>query len=280
MASTPESSTDSIDQYMEVLSCEYGVPELDGHYRLRIGKEVKYLTIQSGVYTDEDTMCFPRLFVRSLPKLPDEPWTSLDISRDDETGNLRLKPTNDPLPSAEPWHSNLVDELSLPKVKSISSKIYETRYEGNPAIAKIARFPWEMRLLETETMVYEDLTLLCEEEDTANSIMPAFLGHLVEPNGRVMGILLAKIEGRYAGTEDLDVCRDLVRRIHEMDVIHGDVNRYNFIITENGGKRAFLVDFENAEQFSEERAKEEMEGLEKELEEESGRGMKSAAYTA
>lgn len=262
------------DPDIEVLNCEYGVPKLDGHYRLRIGKVVKYLTIQSGVYTDEDTMCFPRLFVRSLPKLPDDPWTSLDMSLD-ENGKLHLKPSNDPLPSAEPWHSNLVDVLSLPKIKTVSSKIYETQYQGQPAIAKIARFPWEMRLLKTETMVYNDLTVLGEEENSP-LIMPPFLGHLVE-NGRVMGMLLGKIEGMYAGIKDLPVCRDVVRRLHEMEIIHGDVNRYNFVISENG-KRAFLLDFENAEQFNEERAKEEMGCLEKELEEETGRGMKSLAY--
>ncbi|KAK2764584.1 hypothetical protein FQN54_009279 [Arachnomyces sp. PD_36] len=271
-----DSRPEAEDRDIEVLSCEYGVPELDGQYRLRIGKVVKYLTIQSGVYTDEDTMCFPRLFVRSLPKLPDDPWTSLEISRDG-SGKLHLQTSNEPLPSAEPWHSNLVDVLSLPKIKTISSKIYETLYQGQPAIAKIARFPWEMPLLRMETVVYNDLTVLGEEDGNLPAIMPPFLGHLVE-NGRVMGMLLGKIEGTYAGIKDLSICRNIVRRLHDMEIIHGDVNRYNFIVSENG-ERVVLLDFENAEQFSEERAREEIECLERELKEESGRGKKSLAYT-
>lgn len=63
----------------------------------------------------------------------------------------------------------------------------------------------------------------------ANSIVH---GHLTE-NGRVMGFLVEKVEGRFACSDDLAQCEALLRRLHglgDLGLVPRDVNRYNFIM--------------------------------------------------
>jgi serine/threonine protein kinase len=101
-------------------------------------------------------------------------------------------------------------------------------------------------------------------------ISPKVLGQLTEC-GRVIGLLMERQEGRFASIEDLPECAATVRKLHEIGLVHGDVNRYNFVINEEKGNVA-LIDFEHAEEFSEEAAKKALESLESELNEETGRG--------
>ncbi|KAK2748746.1 hypothetical protein FQN57_000327 [Myotisia sp. PD_48] len=66
-------------------------------------------------------------------------------------------------------------------------------------------------------------------------------------------------------------CEKLVRKLHRLELIHGDVNRYNFPM----GKEVEdvrLVDFEHAEEFNEDTASAELEALPLELAGETGRG--------
>ncbi|KAI1271329.1 alpha-galactosidase A [Xylaria sp. FL0933] len=97
----------------------------------------------------------------------------------------------------------------------------------------------------------------------------AFLAHVHE-NGRIVGFLLEKIEGRSASSQDLSVCETALRKLYELGLVHGDVNRYNFLVTEEGVK---LLDFERLrENASPESMSKELESLRAELVDESGRG--------
>lgn len=128
-------------------------------------------------------------------------------------------------------------------------------------ITKIARFEWEMPRMEQETRAYQLLE--------GSRLAPRFLGHIHE-NGRVMGFLLEKLEGRSASIQDLDACETALGKLHEFGLLHGDANRYNFLVTEEGVK---LLDFELAEEnASRESMCEELEHLRVELVDESGRG--------
>lgn len=52
----------------------------ESYYRLRLGTQVKYVTISPGTF-DRDTLSFP---VPSLPRFPDnEEWTIAHLSRDE-----------------------------------------------------------------------------------------------------------------------------------------------------------------------------------------------------
>ena len=47
--------------------------------------------------------------------------------------------------------------------------------------------------------------------------------------GRVIGLLLQKVEGEFAGPEDHDVCKKATLEINAAGLVHGDVKRYNFM---------------------------------------------------
>jgi RIO-like serine/threonine protein kinase len=61
----------------------------------------------------------------------------------------------------------------------------------------------------------------------------------------VLGFLVELVQGRRAGPEDLQECRGVVQRRHAQDsIVHGDLNRHNFIVVSDG--TVTLIDFEVA----------------------------------
>ncbi|KAH7483460.1 hypothetical protein FOMA001_g5914 [Fusarium oxysporum f. sp. matthiolae] len=126
----------------------------------------------------------------------------------------------------------------------------------------MARFPWEIAYVAAETHIYKTLE--------SSGIAPQFLGHISE-GSRTIGFLLEKFQGRHAGKEDLEACQNVLSQLHDLGILHGDVNRYNFIIGTDG--KAVLIDFEKArENASVEEKEAEMKTLPQQLAEESGRG--------
>ena len=115
--------------------------------------------------------------------------------------------------------------------------------------------------METETRIYQLLE--------GTGLAPAFLGH-VDENGRVIGLLLEKAEGRFASIDDINECKTALQQLHKLGLQHGDVNRHNFLVDED---RVKLIDFghtqENAVKDS---LREELEGLAAEPVDNSGRG--------
>ncbi|KAI0190382.1 alpha-galactosidase A [Xylaria flabelliformis] len=259
-------STDSI----EVLSQE--ISDEEGMYRIRSGQQVYYLTISTDVF-DEDTMCRPYLLLPQLPSLSDMPSRKIKLSRNQD-GSLAVTAYHDPLQEITfIWHEKRIDVLSLPRIKRLRSGVFETLYEGRAAVAKIACFEWQIPSLTRETWAYCVLTETQRPSD-GPLIAPEFLGHLTE-NGRVMGFLIEKLEGRFACSDDLTQCAALLKRLHglgDLGLVHGDVNRYNFIVEECCRGCVRLVDFEHAQDYDEELAHAELESLPAELAEETGRG--------
>lgn len=148
-------------------------------------------------------------------------------------------------------------------------------------VAKIACFDWQVARIERETWAYSLLTEHRHLHPDEPPIAPDFLGHLTE-NGRVMGFLLEKVEGTSASIDDLAICEALLRRIHGLGLIRGDVNRHNFIVDRESSRSGTvrLVDFEHAEDFDEEQARSELLSLPAELVEETGRGLLSCCNEA
>lgn len=239
----------------------------ESEYRLRIGNQVKYLVISPGTF-DRDTLSFP---IPSLPRLPcQEEWTVAHISRDEISGDLKTSISNRTLAGVKcRWHQTQVDCLELERTKQLTTMAFEAvSHSLRPVIrssatiiAKIARFEWEIPRIEHETRAYQLLE--------GSGLAPLFLGHIHE-NGRIIGFLLEKIEGRFASSQDLSICETALGKLHELGFKHGDVNRYNFLVTEEGVK---LLDFECLlENGSPESMRKELESLRAELVDESGRG--------
>ncbi|KAF2651898.1 hypothetical protein K491DRAFT_681772 [Lophiostoma macrostomum CBS 122681] len=240
----------------------------ESEYRLQIGNQVKYLVISPRTF-DRDTLSFP---FQSLPRLPyNDERTVVHISRDETSGDLKTSISNRTLAGARcQWHHTRVDCLELEKTKQLTAMAFEAISRSSlpvtfpsPAtvIAKIARFEWELHRIQQETRAYQLLE--------GFGLAPRFLGHVHE-NGRIIGFFIEKIGGRSASFQDLSICETALGRLHELGLIHGDVNRYNFLVTEDGVK---LLDFECLlENASPESMRKEMENVRAELVDESGRG--------
>lgn len=83
-------------------------------------------------------------------------------------------------------------------------------------------------------------------------------------------MLLEYIDGRRLWKEDYRTCANALCRLHDLGLIHGDLNLDDFIVTEEGAVK--LMDFENCRIGTEEETMMELKELGKELEENSGRG--------
>ena len=244
----------------------------ESDYRIQVDDRVRYISVKPNVYDYSDILCFPPLLIDNLPPFPAGDWTTMTVDRDSH-GALTRSMSFAPLAAVTSiWHPRMVDILSLKRVKRFNVRTYEVEWEGNKtAVAKIARFEFEIPQVERETQIYRALSTT-----GTPTWAPAFLGHLVE-NGGVMGLLVEKMEGRRAGIEDYKACEEVVRKLHKTGLIHGDLNRYNFLVDELTGMeerkvRVTLIDFENARLYDERTAMKELGGLPDQLSEETGRG--------
>lgn len=247
---------------LKVLSQEIDCAELDENYfRILVNNQVRYIVVDPGLLS-VDTLSFPPDFFANIPKLPKGDWKSARISRAPEGLVIKTTQTGIDLVGIEcRWHPTFVDVLSFVSDVQINFRVREVQFASKPAISKIARFPFEIPRMENETAIYEAIA--------GHDVGPAFLGHLVE-HDRIMGILIEKVEGTHAGIEDLQACQTVVRRLHSLGIVHGDLNRYNFVITEKG---ATLIDFENATIDGDQSAMDlEYSKLSEQLREETGRG--------
>lgn len=241
----------------------------DSHFRILVnGNMVKYITIQPGLYTEED-MCFSPMLMLILPPFPPGDWNEASVTRDPETSLISFtNVVHRPLVGVTSiWHPNKVDYFDLRLGRKWKSAVYEAEVlvkDGNSieCFAKYARFEWEISAINYETAAYECLD--------GEGIGPAFLGHLTE-HGRVIGFLIEKIpNARHAGPEDLELCQKALAKLHSLSIKHGDTNKHNFLISEG---RAIIIDFDCAEKCSDrDELEREQQGLVAQLNDTSGRG--------
>lgn len=230
----------------------------------RGGTRIVYVSIDSGVY-DQDDYCFPPALLSKLPPFPPGNWNKGHITKTEGNPEPHLAWTRySELPRVNAtWYDTFVDYNSLHFCsKGCSTNVMEASHpELGKVIAKFARFEWEIGYFEAETIAYHWID--------GHGIGPKFLAHLTE-GGRVIGFLLEKVEGHYAGIEDLARCEDKVRKLHSLGIVHGDLNRYNFLVTAD---RVTLIDFETCKKCQADAAKaKELETLRENLVDTSGRG--------
>jgi len=233
-------------------------PNQESLYRFRNGSYVLYVTLAANcVLLDDSDYGFPPAIRNILPRTIDTSYNHAFIdSFGIATFSIREFKGVTTL-----WHNTKIDIIPLPVVRAIKANCFKVQYDGDWAIAKFARFDWEIRFIETETAIYQTID--------EHNIAPKFLGHLHE-NGRVVGLLLAYMEGRRPQTEqDYGMCASVLSRLHNLGLVHGDVNLDNFIVT---GIEAKLVDFETCRSGTVDERMMEVKRLEREFEEDSRRG--------
>jgi tRNA A-37 threonylcarbamoyl transferase component Bud32 len=75
---------------------------------------------------------------------------------------------------------------------------------------------------------------------------------------------------RHTGTQDLEACREVLSRLHDLGVRHGNTNRSNFLVHDS---KATLIDFDTAQKCDDRNLLlQEFENLTVRLKDPSGRG--------
>ncbi|GFF59408.1 LOW QUALITY PROTEIN: uncharacterized protein DSM5745_06187 [Aspergillus udagawae] len=168
--------------------------------------------------------------LRNIPKWEEE-WRTLTVWRGiqgiestlDEFLLHGLDVSQLNIPSA--IFLNLLD---LTTVSRISDRISRVKYNGETWILKIAH---EIPALRREVLVYSMLTL------NAFPLAPKFIGFAYEETkAPIVGFLMEDISGHHPDIHDLTDCMKTVHRLHTYGIVHGDLNRYNFLMTEDGAK--------------------------------------------
>ncbi|CAH0044852.1 unnamed protein product [Clonostachys solani] len=108
-----------------------------------------------------------------------------------------------------------------------------------------------------------------------SSLVPKLLGYVSESSSaaRIIGFLVEKVNGRHADLEDLEVSEAALDRLH-ISLVHGDLCKYNIIITDKGPKFIDLEDsvLVGADSWSDELRQKEKQGLATKLSNTSGLG--------
>lgn len=240
--------------------------EDDSHFRLLFNaKHIKYITIAAGIYEDDD-MCFAPSLLSILPPFPEGHWNDGYIIKHPESGEpyfQRAVWTSFPGVQST-WHDKSFEYLHLKLGTKLRTNVYEATIPGAStlAVAKFARFDWEIAQIDQECAAYGWIE--------GKAIGPKFLGNITE-EGRVIGFVVEHVAGaRHASSADHAACKEVLSRLHQLGIVHGDINKHNFLIV---GNRATLVDFDGAHRTTDKRALEtEMQLLETQLADMSGRG--------
>ena len=93
--------------------------------------------------------------------------------------------------------------------------------------------------------------------------------------GRVTALVIEYIQdARHAGPDDVEECQAALRRLHQLGKLHGNVNRYNFLVREdNERKTVTIIDLESVMDCTETGAFEvEIDCLRQELHSPDGKG--------
>lgn len=235
------------------------------YYRILVDrKHFKYVTIDPKIYEVKD-LCFPPALVEKLPPFPEGDWNCGRISRTvQDPAPFFAQISKARLPAIEPlWHAGSYDYLSLDIRERLKANVYlvSSPQSGKRMVAKFARFDWEIDYYISEARAYSWID--------GHSIGPEFLGYLKE-EGRAIGFLIEHVQGRHATIQDIPACEAVLTRLHHLGILHGDLNKHNFLISERG---ATLIDFETAKRSDNKEAMEkEIQQLKEHLLDESGTG--------
>lgn len=128
--------------------------------------------------------------------------------------------------------------LDLPVAYSMKTRVHCVIRDGMECFMKIARFGFETGWLAQEVKAYHALTCY------GSLLAPKMLGYVYEETqDRVVGFLFEKISGYRPGIADLGLCQVALRELHGLNIIHGDINRDNIFVTNEGVK---FIDFEES----------------------------------
>lgn len=243
----------------------------DIRYRIKRDNRIIYVRVLSPDIIPEDRRTYGPSAIDELSKLEewnDDSWNTLQVDQD-EKGIKCDKDVARPhfVPAHQLLHHPIYDISTLTVIRESKYRTSEVSHNGQAAFLKIARFPHELKWIIQEIQAYHALA--------GSSLVSKLLGYISESSStdRVIGFLVEKVNGRHADLEDLEVCRAAPDPLH-ISLIHGDLCKYNVIITDKGPKFIDLEDsvLVGADSWSDELRQKEKQGLATKLSDTSGLG--------
>jgi hypothetical protein len=205
---------------------------------------VVYVTICDADIIPETERTESSLILKNLREFPDwfnEDWHIMEVFKTQDGIHTRL---DHALPHALPAEIllkhvpryNFFDLELLGRSKHRTSR---ARIGGDEVFVKISPFSYQLGYLRQEVTMYHHLSI-------ANSpLVPELLGYVYEEiPDRIIGFLCQAIPGRHPLAADYDTCLDALKQIHATGVIHGDINKYNILITPTN--KVVFIDLENS----------------------------------
>jgi hypothetical protein len=169
----------NVEGIKKVLSMEVD-GDTESEYMIQVNNQVKYIVVQPGVYDFDEILSFPPALLENLPSFPPGNWTSMNVTRS-AGGTPTYTISSKPLEAVTRiWHPKIVNILGLKETSRLGARVRIIEWQGREVIAKIARFDFEIRLVENETRVYKKLEKDKIEYPDLPAISPAFVGHLTE----------------------------------------------------------------------------------------------------
>lgn len=168
--------------------------------------------------------------LRRLVSIWDQEWTTLTIFLDAE-GNVKYtkdewRPHYLPILEREKERVNILD---LETIRILSERVFLVLHNGQRRVLKICPFKRLLPLLLQELRAYFVL------QKRGCKIIPQVTAFVYERSKKeVIGFLCEEIIGETPTPDDYEMVKQGVEKLHGYGVVHGDLNKYNMMITTEG----------------------------------------------
>jgi len=264
----------------ELLSLDMGTD--DCFYRFRrdfeLTSTVVYVHLQNLDIIAQDHQTYgPGVIkdLRSNVEVWDQQWTTLTVFRKDgkvQYAQDQWKPHFLP-PNATSGDLPRLNILDLEIRHGFKNRVSLIQLDIQRQILKICPFKYQLQYFTQEIKAYNTLSA------RGCSLIPRLSAYIFERSEeQIIGFICEEFQGRFARPSDYSDCRNSLLQLHSYGVVHGDLNKFNIIITADGPR---FFDLEKSvldtdEEISNDEfsllQQEELDGLEKALHDEEGWG--------
>ncbi|KAF2241476.1 hypothetical protein BU26DRAFT_544493 [Trematosphaeria pertusa] len=228
-----------------VLSLDMGTK--DCFYRIRRDhtdtSSVVYVHLQDLDILDEDSRTYGPSIVRNLSLVVDawnHSWTTLTVFKNKgKVQSAEDEWTPHSLPLDTPIRDlPLLNVLDLDVRHRYKNRVSLIQFQSQRRIFKFCPFEFELPYLAQEIKA---LTVLSSRGCT---LIPPVLNYVFERSKeQIIGFVCEELQGRFAEPGDYDQCRDALQKLHSYGCVHGDLNKFNIILTADGPR---FIDFEKS----------------------------------
>jgi hypothetical protein len=213
--------------------------------------------------------------LRNKVEVWDQQWTTLTVFREDgkvqytqdqwKPHFLRLDATSRDL--------SRLNVLDLEILHCLKNRVSLVQLNNQRQILKICPFKFDLPYFTREMETYNTLY------KRGCSLIPRLSAYAFERSEeQVIGFICEELQGRFATPSDYGNCRHSLVELHSYGVVHGDLNKFNIIVTVDGPrffdleKSVLVTDTQVSKDEFLRLQQEELDGLEKALHNEEGWG--------